>query len=94
MSCDLLLLRHAPDDLTASRCVVASHSDRKDPCRFDTLAEIEAQGWSRYTGTAAIEDDGMDFAEKGAPCAGFAELSDEAETLRAKVDAAITGILG
>jgi len=81
-----------PDDLTASRCGFASHIDRPDPCRFAALCEIDAQGWSRYTGTAAIEDDGMDFAEKlGAP---YAEFSDEAETLRSKADAAITGILG
>lgn len=68
-------------------------------CKVATIAEIEAQGWSlnpgRYTGTAAIEDDGIDFAEKLAALhAEFTELSDDAETLRAKVDAAITGILG
>jgi len=67
-------------------------------CKVATLDEIEAQGGSlnpgRYTGTAAVEDDGIDFAEKLAALhAEFTELSDEAETLRAKVDAAITGIL-
>ena len=37
-------------------------------CKVATRAEIEAQGWSlnpgRYTGTAAIDDDDEDFAEK------------------------------
>ena len=41
-------------------------------CKVATRAEIEAQGWSlnpgRYTGTAAVEDDGEDFAEKLAGC--------------------------
>ena len=37
-------------------------------CKVATAAEIEAQGWSlnpgRYTGTAAVDDDDDDFAEK------------------------------
>jgi type I restriction enzyme M protein len=68
-------------------------------CKVASLAEIEAQGWSlnpgRYTGTALTEDDGEDFTEK---LAGqydeFTRLSEEADELRAKVDAAIQGILG
>lgn len=85
----------------------ATTRNRLLPCsatrRFPHLVkrsrEIEAQGWSldpgRYTGTASVADDGIDFAEKlAALYAEFTELSDEAETLRSKVDAAITGILG
>lgn len=67
-------------------------------CKVATRAEIEAQGWSlnpgRYTGAAAIEDDGEDFTEKLTELyEEFTRLSDEAEDLRGKVDAAITGIL-
>jgi type I restriction enzyme M protein len=66
-------------------------------CKVATRAEIEAQGWSlnpsRYTGTALVDDD-EDFAEK---LAGFYDefirLSDEAEVLRAKVDAAVLQVL-
>ncbi|HUR18670.1 MAG TPA: hypothetical protein VMZ51_07015, partial [Acidimicrobiales bacterium] len=68
-------------------------------CRVATLAEIEAQGWSlnpgRYTGTALVEDDGEDFADKlGGLYDEFTRLSDEADALRAKVDDAVQGILG
>lgn len=67
-------------------------------CKVATRAEIEAQGWSlnpgRYTGTATVEDDDEDFTEKlGGLYEEFTRLSDEADELRAKVDAAITGIL-
>jgi len=67
-------------------------------CKVATLAEIEAQGWSlnpgRYTGTAVIEDDGEDFAEKLAVLYDeFTRLSDEADGLRVNVDAAVRGIL-
>ncbi len=67
-------------------------------CKVATLAEIEAQGWSlnpgRYTGTAAIEDDGEDFTEKLSGLYDeFTRLSDEADVLRAKVDLAVQGIL-
>jgi type I restriction enzyme M protein len=68
-------------------------------CRVATLAEIEAQGWSlnpgRYTGTALVEDDGEDFADKlGGLYDEFTRLSDEADALRAKVDVAVQRILG
>jgi len=68
-------------------------------CKVATRAEIEAQGWSlnpgRYTGTAAVEDDGEDFTEKlEGLYEEFTRLSDEADGLRGKVDTAITGILG
>ena len=68
-------------------------------CKVATLAEIEAQGWSlnpgRYTGTAAVDDDGEDFAEKLSGLYDeFTLLCDEADGLRAKVDAAVQAILG
>jgi type I restriction enzyme M protein len=67
-------------------------------CKLASRAEIEAQGWSlnpgRYTGTAAADDEDEDFAERlEGLYEGFTRLSDEADELRAKVDAAITGIL-
>jgi type I restriction enzyme M protein len=67
-------------------------------CKVATRAEIEAQGWSlnpgRYTGTAAVEEDDEDFNEKlEGLYEEFTRLGDEADVLRAKVDAAITGIL-
>jgi type I restriction enzyme M protein len=67
-------------------------------CKVATIAEIEAQGWSlnpgRYVGVdAGEEDDGL-FAERLAELHGeFTALSDEAEVLRRKVDAAVRGIL-
>ncbi len=67
-------------------------------CKVATLDEIEAQGWSlnpgRYTGTAAVEDDGEDFTEKLTGLfEEFTRLSDEADVLRGKVEAAVNGIL-
>ncbi|KUI42948.1 hypothetical protein AU198_07700 [Mycobacterium sp. GA-1199] len=67
-------------------------------CKVVTRAEIKAQGWSlnpgRYTGTAAVEDDGEDFTEKLAGLyEEFSRLSDEAGVLRAKVDTAIQEVL-
>ncbi|SNU00867.1 type I restriction enzyme M protein [Ruaniaceae bacterium KH17] len=67
-------------------------------CKVATRADIEAQGWSlnpgRYTGTAVTDDDDEDFAEKlGELYAEFTKLSDEADVLRAKVDAAVQGML-
>ncbi len=68
-------------------------------CKVAARAEIEAQGWSlnpgRYTGTAAADDDGEGFTEKlEGLYEEFTRLSDRADLLRAKVDAALTGILG
>ena len=68
-------------------------------CKVVTRDEIEAQGWSlnpcRYTGTAAVEDDGEDFAEKLAELyEEFSRLSSEADMLRVKVDTAIQEVLG
>jgi type I restriction enzyme M protein len=67
-------------------------------CKVATRAEIEAQGWSlnpgRYTGTATTDEDDEDFTEKlEALYEKFTSLSNEADELRTKVDAAVTGIL-
>ncbi|MDQ6927425.1 MAG: SAM-dependent methyltransferase, partial [Actinomycetota bacterium] len=76
-----------------------AYADVPGLCKVATRAEIEAQGWSlnpgRYTGTAAVDDDSEDFTEKlGSLYEEFTRLSNEADLLRAKVDAAVTGILG
>lgn len=68
-------------------------------CKIATRAEIEAQEWSlnpgRYTGMAAVDDDGEDFTEKLAGLyEEYTQLSDQSDALRAKVDAALQGILG
>jgi len=75
-----------------------AYADVPGLCKVATVAEIEAQGWSlnpgRYVGVAAGEEDDGDFAERlGGLHAEFTTLSDEAETLRRKVDAAVRGIL-
>jgi len=67
-------------------------------CKVATVAEIEAQGWSlnpgRFTGTAAVDDDGEDFTDKLSGLYDeFTRLSDEAESLRTKVDLAVQEIL-
>jgi type I restriction enzyme M protein len=76
----------------------AAYVDIPGLCKVATRAEIEAQGWSlnpgRYTGTAAIENDGEDFAEKLAYLfEEFSRLGDEADVLRARVDTALQGVL-
>ncbi len=68
-------------------------------CKVATRAEIEAQGWSlnpgRYTGTAVVDEADEDFAVRLEELyEEFTLLSDEAEALREKVDAAVQGILG
>lgn len=80
---------HFPDE---------TYADVAGLCMVATRAEIEAQGWSlnpgRYTGTAVVEEPDEDFTENlEALYAEFTKLSDEAEGLRAKVDAAVRGIL-
>jgi type I restriction enzyme M protein len=75
-----------------------SYVDVPGLCKVVTRSEIEAQGWSlnpgRYTGMAAVDDDGEDFKEKLAELYDeFSSLSDEAEDLRAKVDTAMQQIL-
>ncbi len=90
----------ADSDTLLTECFPArTYVDVPGLCKVATRAEIESQGWSlnpgRYTGTAAIEDDGEDFAEKLTELyEDFSRLCDEADVLRAKVDSAIQGILG
>ena len=85
-------------ELLAERFPDGSYVDMPGLCKVATVAEIEAQGWSlnpgRYVGLAADEaDDGL-FVERLAELhAEFTTLSDEAEVLRRKVDAAVRGIL-
>ena len=86
---DTLLKEHFPD---------SEYVDVPGLCKIATRSEIEAQGWSlnpgRYTGTAAADEDDEDFTEKLTGLYDeFTRLSDQADMLRAKVDAAITGIL-
>jgi len=87
---DAALKTHFPDSI---------YVDVPGLCKVATRAEIDAQGWSlnpgRYTGTAATDDDDENFIEKLEDLyEEFTRLSNEADELRAKVDAAITGILG
>ena len=67
-------------------------------CKVTTRAEIEAQGWSlnpcRYTCSAAVDEDDEDFVAKLEELyEEFTLLSNEADNLRVKVDAAVKGIL-
>jgi type I restriction enzyme M protein len=67
-------------------------------CKVARIAEIEAQDWSlnpgRYIGTATVDDDEGDFLEDLAGLYDeFTRLSDKAVELRARVDAAVQGIL-
>jgi type I restriction enzyme M protein len=75
-----------------------AYADVPGFCKVATTAEIEAQGWSlnpgRYVGTAVVEEDEGDFALRLAELHDeFTTLSDEAEELRPKVDAAMRSIL-
>jgi type I restriction enzyme M protein len=86
------------ETLLKERFPEGTYVDVPGLCKVVTRSEIEAQGWSlnpgRYTGTAAIDDDGEDFVEKLAELYDeFSRLSDEADALRGKVDAAVQGIL-
>jgi type I restriction enzyme M protein len=86
------------EPLLAERFPDGTYVDVPGLCKIATLADIEAQGWSlnpgRYTGTAAAEDDGEDFAEKLAGLYDqFTRLSDEADALRGAVDTAVQGII-
>jgi type I restriction enzyme M protein len=74
------------------------YTDVPGLCKVATLAEIEAHGWSlnpgRYTGTATTDDNDEDFAEKLAGLYDeFSRLSEEADLLRASIDATVQGIL-
>lgn len=68
-------------------------------CRITTRVEIREQGWSlnpgRYIGTAAVDEEDVDFlSDLQRLYEDFTQLSDDADALRAKVDAAINGVLG
>ena len=68
-------------------------------CKVANRAEIEAQGWSlnpgRYIGAAAADETDVDFlGDLEALYEEFTMLSDEADVLRGKVDAAVQGIVG
>jgi type I restriction enzyme M protein len=87
------------DTLLKERFPDGTYADVPGLCKVATRVEIEAQGCSlnpgRYTGTAAVDDDGEDFNEQLAGMYDeFTRLSDEADVLRTKVDAAVQGILG
>lgn len=74
------------------------YADVAGLCKAATRAEIEAQGWSlnpgRYTGTAAVDESDVDFVgELERMYEEFTKMSDEAEVLRVKVDAAVQRIL-
>ncbi|MCW2749345.1 MAG: hypothetical protein JWR83_455 [Aeromicrobium sp.] len=86
------------DSFLKENFAVGKYVDVAGLCWVATRAEIGQQGWSlnpgRYTGSATVEDDGEDFAEKLAELyEEFSRLSDEADLLRAKVDTAVQGIL-
>jgi type I restriction enzyme M protein len=86
---EVLLKEHFPD---------GKYVDVAGLCKVATLAEIEAQGWSlnpgRYAGSAAVVEDDEDFAIKLEELyEEFTLLSNEADLLRGKVDAAVQGIL-
>jgi type I restriction enzyme M protein len=86
---DTLLKEHLP---------CGTYVDVPGICKIATRAEIEAQGWSlnpaRYTGTAAVDDDGEDFAEKLTSLYDeFTRLSDQADQLRVRVEVAVQGVL-
>ncbi len=87
------------EPLVKERFPDGRYADVPGLCRAATIDEIEAQGWSlnpgRYTGTAAVEDDDEDFADRLSGLYDeFTRLSDEADVLRAKVDTTVQGILG
>lgn len=87
---DTLLKQNFPD---------GKYVDVAGLCKVATRAEIEAQGWSlnpgRYTGTAAVDESDVDFiGDLEALYEEFTMLSDEADVLRSRVDAAVQGILG
>lgn len=74
------------------------YADVPGLCKVATRAEIEAQGWSlnpgRYAGSASVDEDDEDFAVRLEELyEEFTLLSDEAEALRDKVDAAVKGVL-
>jgi type I restriction enzyme M protein len=87
------------DTLLKERFPAGAYVDVPGLCKVVTVADIEAQGWSlnpgRYTGTTKVDDDDEDFTERLAGLYDeYTRLSDDADVLRIKVDAAVQGILG
>lgn len=87
------------DTLLKEQFPVGTYADVPGLCKVATRSEIEDQGWSlnpgRYTGTAAVDDDGEDFIERLAGLyEEFSRLNDAAVNLSARVDIAVQGILG
>lgn len=89
---------YGSDALLKERFPDGTYVDVPGLCKVATRAEVEGQAMSlnpgRYTGTAATDDDGDDFAERLARLyEEFSRLSDEAEVLRTKVDNAAQEVL-
>jgi type I restriction enzyme M protein len=85
-------------DLMAEYFPEGVYGDVPGFCRIATIEEIEGQGWSlnpgRYVGTSgSLEDTGEFALQLGELHDEFTTLSDEAEALRLKIDAAVRGIL-
>jgi type I restriction enzyme M protein len=86
-------------ELLAANFPNGEYNDVAGLCRVATRAEIAAQDWSlnpgRYAGAAAGAEDTEEFTGRlEALYEEFTQLSDEAVGLRAKVDSAVSGILG
>lgn len=89
--------KEGSDSLLAENFPDGTYVDVAGLCKVATRAEIEAQGWSlnpgRYTGTAAVDEREVDFiGDLAALYEEFTMLSDEADVLRSKVDAAVQRI--
>lgn len=86
---DVLLKKHFPD---------GKYIDVPGLCKVASRPEIKDQGWSlnpgRYAGSTVVAERDEDFtARLEEMYEEFTRLSDEAEGLRCKVDAAVQGIL-
>lgn len=84
-----LLKEHFPD---------GTYTDVPGLCKVATRSQIKTQGWSlnpgRYTGSAIVAENDEDFAVKlEGLYEEFTRLGDEAEGLRANIDAAVQEIL-
>lgn len=95
---EMLETADGSDGLMRAHFSDSKYADVPGLCKVATRSEIEAEGWSlspgRYTGSAAVEDDGEDFTEKLTGLyEEFSRLSDEADGLRSKVDAVIQAVL-
>jgi type I restriction enzyme M protein len=84
--------------LVTERFPEGTYIDVPGLCKVASIAELEEQGWSlnpgRYAGSAGPEGNDEDFATTLAGLHGeFVQLSNEADELRARVTAAVEGIL-